>query len=166
MLHPLPLPGSGRGKLANRGLSKAGRVRRAEEGTTNQQLCTAFTFPRFLGQEEINREPKAEPFTEELCSLEGECYPARHSALPVPHSLPAVILCVPTMILILLMENWEQQHRNLGRDRRREVSASGCCPHSVLLSSSSGGKETAGPYTVPPTPTSPLHSMVMVAKSR
>lgn len=36
MLHPLLLPDSGRGKLANHGLSKAGRVRRAEEGTTNQ----------------------------------------------------------------------------------------------------------------------------------
>lgn len=32
-----------------------------EEGTTNQQLlCTPFTFPRFLGQEELNKETEAE----------------------------------------------------------------------------------------------------------
>lgn len=58
------------------------------------------------------------------------------------------------------MENWEQQHRALGRDRRSEVSVSGCCLHTALLSSSSGGKETPGPFTTLPIPTRlshPLH---------
>lgn len=93
-----------------------------EEGTTNQQpLCTTFTFPCFLGQEEINREPKAEePFTlgqkgcvhKKVSAIQPGTLP--HSALPGLHSLPAVTLRAPVTVLILLMENWEQQHRTWG----------------------------------------------------
>lgn len=84
-------------------------------------LCAIFTFLCFLGQEEINREPKAEePFTlgqkgcvhKKVSAIRPGTLP--RSALPRLLGLPAVALRAPVTVLILLMEIWEQQHWTWG----------------------------------------------------
>lgn len=128
MVHPLPPPDLGRdwGQLANHSPSEAGKGNSLESGgeggaANPHALGTTFTFLCFLGQEEINREPKAEePFTlgqkgcvhKKVSAIRPGTLP--RSALPRLLGLPAVALRAPVTVLILLMEIWEQQHRTWG----------------------------------------------------
>lgn len=61
-----------------------------EEGTTNQLLCTPFTFPRFLGQEELNKEPKAE----EPLTLGGKGCSHKEASAVQPGVLPRSQPCL------------------------------------------------------------------------
>jgi len=109
-------------------------------------------FPRVLGQEELNKEPKAEePFTlgGKGCGHRGECRPARHaallSALPAPRSLPAIALPAPTGRLIWFSFClWKIGSNSIRPEERREEGSERHGALPARHSSSGPGDVPAG----------------------
>lgn len=167
-LHSLPPPCPGRDghRPANCGPSETGGgTARAEEGTTTRRLlCTPFTFPCFLGQEELNKEPEAEePLTlgGKGCGHRGVCRPGRRaallSALPALRCLPAVTLHAPIGCLIWFSFcSWKVGSNSIGpEERREEGSEHRRAPLARRRAPPApGDKETAG--CTAPRPATPL----------
>lgn len=92
------------------------------ETLANNRFAYPSHFPCFLGQEEVNRKSKAEePFTfrSKVCvyKLVGAMEPVRSLlSSPATATPSGRQLCTHAdktfdLVLVLLMENWEEQHR-------------------------------------------------------